>query len=314
MQLDQTTLNFMQSQTTHVEAGIYRKKYPQILYPQLIPIDRSAAAWAKTVTFYAVDGTGEAEFISGKGGDIPLVGVDMQQYQTPVKMASIGYGWSMEEIEQAKMAGVNLGMEKGHYARKAYEEMVDSLLLAGKAPSGSPVASAGFNGLINYPGITTAVVPNGAAASPLLEQKTDEEILLDINNIIVGAWIDSKQVMTCDTLLLPPTVFAGLLSRKIANTTTTLFEHIMRTNIYTMMTKKELTILAIPDLETAGAGATRRMVAYVYDDTVLKAHIPMPLRFLPPQVKGLNYIIPGIFRLGGLDIRSETGIRYTDGI
>jgi hypothetical protein len=40
----------------------------------------------------------------------------------------------------------------------------------------------------------------------------------------------------------------------------------------------------------------------------------MPHRFLPVQIEGLQFTIPGIFRLGGLDVKLPNAIRYGDGI
>ncbi len=68
-------------------------------------------------------------------------------------------------------------------------------------------------------------------------------------------------------------------------------------------------------LETAGAAGVARMVAYRRNPQVLKLHIPMPHRFLPVYQDGpLNFVVPGVFRLGGLDIRRPKEIRYGDGI
>ena len=64
-----------------------------------------------------------------------------------------------------------------------------------------------------------------------------------------------------------------------------------------------------------GAAGVARMVAYRRDPSVLKLHIPMPHRFLPVfQPNPLRFEIPGVFRLGGLDIRRPKEVRYGDGI
>ena len=74
-------------------------------------------------------------------------------------------------------------------------------------------------------------------------------------------------------------------------------------------------IRAMRGLEAAGASADARMVAYRRDPSVLKLHIPMPHRFLPVYQDGpLNYVVAGVFRLGGLDIRRPAEVRYVDGI
>ncbi len=56
------------------------------------------------------------------------------------------------------------------------------------------------------------------------------------------------------------------------------------------------------------------MIAFRRSPEVLKLHIPMPLRFLPVQIDGLRYKVPGVFRLGGLDIRLPKEVIYRDGL
>ena len=74
-------------------------------------------------------------------------------------------------------------------------------------------------------------------------------------------------------------------------------------------------IRATRGLETAGSGNTQRMIAYHRNPRVLKLHIPMPHRFLPIyQDSRLHFQVPGVFRLGGLDVRRPKEIRYGDGI
>jgi hypothetical protein len=81
------------------------------------------------------------------------------------------------------------------------------------------------------------------------------------------------------------------------------------------MTGKPLSIFGVRGLETAGAGSTQRMIAYRKDPGVLKLHIPMPHQFMPVFQKGpLRWEVPGVFRLGGLDIRRPAEVKYRDNI
>jgi len=56
------------------------------------------------------------------------------------------------------------------------------------------------------------------------------------------------------------------------------------------------------------------MVAYRRDPAVLEFHMPMPHRFMPVWQNGpINFLIPGIFRIGGIEIKRPAAIRYADG-
>jgi hypothetical protein len=57
------------------------------------------------------------------------------------------------------------------------------------------------------------------------------------------------------------------------------------------------------------------MVAYRRDPSVVKMYMPMPFRFLPVWQTGpIIFEVPGIFRLGGVDVRRPKAMRYVDGI
>jgi hypothetical protein len=147
--------------------------------------------------------------------------------------------------------------------------------------------------------------------------KTPDQILRDINGQLTGIFTGTLGAEIADTLLLPYTVLLDLSTRRIdAVNQTTILEWIERNNIYTRTTGGALTIRGVFGyLDTAGASSTKRMVAYRRSPEVLKMHMPMPFRFLPAWQTGpIKFDVPGIFRLGGVDIRRPKSVRYLDGI
>jgi hypothetical protein len=123
-------------------------------------------------------------------------------------------------------------------------------------------------------------------------------------------------VEMADTVLLPVGVFQYLASTKNSDSSdVTILEFLQRSNVYTAMTGQQLTIRAVRGLGAAADDGTARAVAYRRSPEVLKAHIPMPHRFLPVWQTGpLKFDVPGIFRLGGLEIRLPKAVRYLDNI
>ena len=304
----QANLGFVRSQTTHVESQVYRKKYSGIQYPELIPVDTSAHPYSTSVTYTSMNGAGEAKWINGGADDVPMVGTEMEQFQTPVFTAAIGYDWGFEEVGQAQMLGINLASEKAATARRVYEEMVDRVALEGDT-------AKGFSGLFDYPGVPAASVANdGTGSGTAWSTKDADKIIRDINDLLSGVYVDTRTTALADTLLLPFTIWNTIAAKRIPDTQMTIGQYVEQNNIYTMRTGQPLMIRDVRGLETAGAGSTPRMVAYRRDPEVLKLHIPMPHQFLPVEVRGLRYIVPGVFRLGGLDIRLTKEVRYADAI
>jgi hypothetical protein len=291
----QANLGFVESQTAYVEAGVYRSRFPAIRYPGLIPVDYSAPEWIKTITYYSMEISGKAAWIGDRTSDVPVVGTSMEQSETSVQMAGIGYDYGLEEVNQALMLGMNLAGEKAAAARLVYERTVEK----------------GWKGLYNNASVTAISATHGAWATA-----TEDQILSDVNELLGGIYTATNEIAMADTLLLPATKLQYIASRRLGdgNGALTILQFLQQANVYTAETGNQLTIRGSRGLNAAGAGSTARMVAYRKSPEVLKAHIPMRHRFLPVQVEGLMYKIPGIFRLGPLDIRLPKEVRYSDGI
>lgn len=292
-------LGFVASQATHIERQVNEAEHPDIVYSQLVPVDTSANPFAPTVTYLSADRYGRAEWIDGNADDIPIAGTERAAVEKPVYMAGIGYGYGYAEIEQARMLGVPLRADDALAARRAYEEFVDRLALLGNT-------SKGLEGLLNHSQVTTSPAVNGDWTNA-----DADEILEDVN-----AAIQLGNNKLANTLLLPADKLRILASKVIRDRTAISF--IRENNLLTSETGGNLLIRGLSYLEEAvidTGGDTSRLVAYRRDPLVLKLHIPMPHRFLPVYQAGpLRFEVPGVFRVGGLDIRDLSQIVYVDGI
>jgi hypothetical protein len=299
----QANLGFVESQTAHVEAGVYRTRFPGIRYPGLIPVDYSAPEWIKTITYYSMDISGRADWIADRSSDIPVVGTRLAQDETAIQMAGIGYDYGLEEVNQAQMLGMNLPGEKAAAARLIYERTVDNIAFTGDTEKG-------WKGLYNNTSVTAV------AAGFDWDTATEDQILQTVNELLGGVFTATNEIAMADTLLLPSLKLQQIASKRLGdgNGSLTILQFLQQANVYTAETGQQLRIRGARGLNTAGAGGTARMVAYRNSPEVLKMHIPMRHRFLPVQVVGLTYKVPGIFRLGPLDIRLPKEVRYSDGI
>lgn len=306
----QAALAFVQSNATYIEGEVDKIEYPEIQYPDLIPVDFSAPEWVKSVTYYSTDRVGKADWFHHQARDVPRADVERTKFEVGVEMAAIGYGYTTEELAQAQMMGVRLTPEKADAAREAYEEFVDDVALYGNS-------TKSFYGLIDYPGVTaTNAIADGVGASSEWEDKSPVQIARDVNNALTGIYVDTKQISMADTILLPVEKYTYITTTMFdPNGQMTILDWLKKTNIYTQTTGRQLTIRAVRGLETAGAAASNRMVVYKRDPKVLKMHIPMRHRFLEAMRTGpLLYEVPGIFRLGGLDVKRPKLVRYLDQI
>ncbi|WP_131114292.1 DUF2184 domain-containing protein [Lichenihabitans psoromatis] len=305
----QAALGFLVSQVTSIEQNVYAIRYGDIQYPNLVPVDTSAYPWARTVTYFTSDHAGQADWMDGNASDMPFADVARTKFETTVESAKIGYRFSLEEVNEAMLIpGMTLSADKAAAARRAGEELVERVVISGDSRKG-------FLGLVNQTSVPQVAVANGAGGSSLWTNKQPIEILADINNALVGAWSTSAQVELHDTVLLPVAHYGLIASTpRSATSDATIITYLQANNIYTSTTGRPLTIRTLRQLAGAGAGGSNRMITYRRDPQVLKFHMPMPHQFFPPQQRMLEFIVPGMMRLGGLDVRLPKGVSYNDGI
>lgn len=307
----QRSLNFLISQQTVIEPTVYQMRYQEIQYPTLIPVDTSAPEWINSVTYFSMDGVGQAQWFSGKAHDMPNVDLSREKFETGVHMAGIGYGYDLEELGKAQLLGMNLTNDKANLARRVSEEKIDQVAFTGDT-------AKGFTGLVNASTPTATSAPaDGTGSSRAFADKTPDLILRDINGQLTGIFTGTLGAEIADTLLLPYSVLLDLSTRRIDSVNqTTILEWIERNNIYTRTTGQPLTIRGVFGyLDTAGTSSSKRMVAYRRSPDVLKLHVPMPFRFFPAWQTGpMRFDVPGVFRLGGVDIKRPKAVRYLDQI
>lgn len=307
----QVAMSFLIRQASLIEPTVYAMRYQEIQYASLIPVDTSAPEWIQSVTYFSMDGVGQAQWFHGNANDVPKVELTREKFETGVSMAAIGYGYTLEELGTAQLLGMNLSADKATLARRVAEEKIDQIAFGGDALKG-------FTGLVNASTPTATTAPaDGTGSATTFASKTPDQILRDINGQLTGIFTGTLGAEIADTLLLPYSVLLDLSTRRIdAVNQTTILEWVERNNIYTRTTGQPLTIRGVFGyLDTAGASSTKRMVAYRRSPEVLKMHLPMPFRFLPAWQTGpMKFDIPGIFRVGGVDIRRPKAVRYLDGI
>jgi hypothetical protein len=311
---NQQALSFLVEQSTYIEAEVYKIQYPEIIYSQLIPIDTSANEWAKSVTYFSMDKVGQADWFDGTATDMRLANVNRAKFEQGIEMAGIGYRYNLEELGQAMLVpNTNLSAERAEAARFAYEQFMDRLAYKGDA-------GKGFPGLINSTTVTrvdaaASGTGSGAPAQRLWVNKTADQQIADVNGALTGVYESSNTVEMADTVLLPVDAINQLSISRIPNTAVTALEYLAKNNLYTHTTGIPLTIRGVLGLGTAGSSGVGRMVAYRRDPRVLKLHVPMVHRFLPVWQTGpITFDIPGIFRVGSVEIRRPGAMRYVDGI
>jgi hypothetical protein len=302
----QAALAFVTTQSAYINTQVNAMIYPEIIYPQVVPIDTSPPPFTQTIISYTSDMVGKADWINGNADDIPMASTELNMIKSLVYTAAIGYGFGWEEVNYAMTMNANIQTMDAAAARRAYEEMVERIAFQGDA-------TKNLSGLINYPGVTSAAAPSGGnwtATTPAAS------IMADLNSLITGISQGTNYTSYADTILLPPDKLALLAGIIIPDSGgQTFLSWFQAHNAYTLLSGGALVVKPVRALKTAGVGPSNRAVAYRRSPDVLSMTIPMPHRFLPVYQDGpLHWVVPGVFRLGGLSVFRPAEIRYMDGI
>jgi hypothetical protein len=307
----QAALGFLIAQRSIIEPTVYRTRYPDLNYAELVPVDTSANEWAKSITFFSMDMVGQAQWFSGQAQDVPNADVIRNQFEQSIAMAAIGYQYTLEELGMARLIpGTNLQTDRAGAARRGWEEFVYNVALFGDAKKG-------WEGLFNSSLVTAGnVAADGTAGATAWSAKSPDLIMRDVNAVLTGVFTGTNTVDIADTLVLPFEALHLIGTKRLdATNQTTTLAWLKENNVFTMQTGRPLTIRGQRGLENAGQGGTGRMMAYRRSPDVVKMHNPMPHRFLDVFRKGpILYEVPGIGRLGGTEFRLPKAARYADGI
>lgn len=300
--LDASESAFFSRQLEYVEKEIYETRYPELNGRDLVPVKTDIPSGAETYTYYEWDQRGVAKIISDYANDLPRADVLGKQTTSYIKSLGASYGYSLQEIRAAQMAGVSLDSLKGDAARRAIEEGIDTLIQKGSS-------AHNLLGLLNQPNAITYVTPNGVSGFPQWSKKTSDEILADMNGIANAIYTTTKGIERGDTIILPNAQYGLIASQPRSSLSdTTILEFFLKSNPWIKA--------VVPWYACTGAGAASsdRMVCYRRDKRALEVLIPQEFETRPPQEKGLAFEVPCHARCGGVVVRLPLSMAYADNI
>lgn len=243
-------------------------------------------------------------FIGSKTTEIGNVGADMERKTSPTFIWAEAVQMTVIELAQAAKLGRNLS-----------STLLDALNTKKNLDIQNQVYTGdtlqAVKGLVNSTLITATTVAAGVGGL-LWTQKTDDEILADINTILTATWAQTGYTSMPRRLGLPPAKFAYLVSRKIVNGSMSIAKYLAENSIAMTQNGVPLELVPMRELTGAGAGATDRMVAY----TKKRENQRLPLsstQSTPVQYKDLYQRVVYYCRVGVVEIVKPETLRYADG-
>lgn len=296
---DITISAFVENQLQDIVPQMYDKLFPELDARDHVPtgntqVSPGAMAWG----YDSMDKRGKAEFLGANATDMPRADISRRRLTFPIRTIIIAYGWTVEEIEAARFANVQLERGKADAARRAIAELEHNTLLQGDTSRNLP-------GFLTNPATPRIAVPTGA----WLTTATPDQILVDLNTIVDQVWTLTERVHRPNTIILPLAQFRHLMTTPRSGTSdTTIAEFFLRTNGFV----REL--MSLPEMSTASATGGAAMLAYQKDPSILSGIVPLEFQQMDAQVHGFEVLIPAREKLGGTVWFYPFAAAFGDGI
>ena len=308
--LDADESVFFARELEHVKAQSYDVQYPELTATKNIPVSSEAGPGAETITYQQYDSVGFAKIISNYATDLPRVDLKGKEFTAKVKSIGASYGYSIQDIRAARMAGKPLEQRKANAVRRANDEEVNRIAYFGDD-------AHGLVGLINHPNITSYILPTdgtlngavaGTAAAAQFINKTPTQVLRDLNGMVSKMLKLTQKVERPDTLMLDHETHADLSTRaRSDNSDTTILEFFLKNSPYVK------NVEVVPELNGAGTGDTNVVMIYKKSPDKLTLEIPQPFEQFPPQAEGLEFVIPCHSRCAGVIVYYPLSIIKAEG-
>lgn len=316
LSLDADQTIFFARELELIDRTLYEVKYPALEAEMLLPTRKSIPLGVDTYTWRIFDGKGEAQPSSSSEEAVPMTDVSGSEQNDKLQSFALGYGWTLDELDSARFAGMPLDTMRADRCRRKLAEQLNKMALLGYAPKG-------IVGLFNLANTLAYTVPatgaGGAGSSKRWVDKSPQQILLDLFTMVDsipnstidiegGANVPMRMAMPKSTKRLLSTIYMTLGGVTTAQTVLQTF----------MAQRPNVEIVGANYLDTAGAlSVTSTQTAariVVYDPTMVTWLKCLDFQQMPVEQKGFRFAIPCRCRGGGVITQFPKSILYADGM
>lgn len=299
---DANLVGFFEQKLEQVLAKTYDIKYPQLKGAIAVPVDTSINSGADSFAFETYDMVGMAKIISDYSQDLPQVGITGEKTVRSIRSLGVSFGYSIQEIRAAQMAGMPLQQRKANAARAFNEQGVNRIAWNGDT-------EYGLYGLLNYPNVPISDVPNdGTGSTTEWINKTPAQILRDMEDAITEVLDTTKGVHAPNTLLIPLKQWSTIKRKAYSDLSPDSILKVFEAN------NPEITVDWVNELKGAGTTGEDVMIAYEKNIDNLALQIPQGFETFPPQAKALAINIPTHSRIGGVVVYYPLSVNIKEGI
>ena len=304
---------FLRDQLKYVQNLVVEQDFPERLMASgaIIPISSEIPNGARTYSYKIMTYVGEAKILANGGDDIPMVDANCEERVAYVRTLADGYSYSLDDLESAQYANMNLDASMAIGARDVIEAKIDLLGYDGDAANN-------LLGFLNHPNVPNAtVMDDGADAqadpSTLWVDKTPAQIYRDLVNFATATKTATNMVEIPENIGMPVAQFELISSTPFQEgSDTTILELFLRTQ--RMSSAGVQNVMPLPYLAGKGTGSTDVMVSWRKRPDKIKYHVPLSFEQQATQQVNLGFKVVCRSKVGGIQITKPLSMRTAYGI
>lgn len=276
---------------------------------RIINLNINIPAGAETHTYDIVDHVGKAKIIANYADDIATVDAISEQVTAGIDSIADSYIYSVQDARRDAMSGKMQQIPvKAAGARRAIDEALEELIGFGNQNT----VKQPFYGLYNAPQVPITIVANtGTGSTTEWINKTDQQVLDDLNKAIDDMNDVSKGNERPTDLLLPYTQFQRLIRPVLDRETKTLIELFRET---VSAGGLGLNIISVPQLKGAFTGGADGFVLMNRAREKVEGILPVRLEIMPIQRVNMTFKFILEARCGGVTVFYPKSMSYNYGI
>ena len=300
--LDKAEAAFFARETEYIMTKTFDAKPPEAKGLLLVPMARGLPVGITEITYRRYFEAGESKVIADYAEDYPRVDVFGEEYTAKVYDIGDSFGYSIREIRASMRTGKGLDQRRALAARRSNERKLNKITLVSSTDCGT-------YGMLDYPGITEAtLLADGTGSSKSWRNKTSDQILRDITDLLNAIVNPTNGQEVPDTLLLPLKVFTDLTTRRLGTTEISLLKYIK--DNFPQITKIDW----LNELSGIGAGGSNRVFIGKIDADHIENQIVTYFEQLDTEKKGGTYTIPCQSTTAGVIVYYPQAFAYADGV
>lgn len=289
MKLDANEQIFFERELASIKARSYDVLYPEIKARQLFPVSYEAGPGATSIVYQQYDSVGFAKVIANYAKDFARADIKGKEFSSIIRSLGSSYGYSIQDIRAAQMAGKPLEQRKANAAKRAIMQLENLISLFGDQENDIP-------GFLSNPNISTgAVINDGLNNSTFWKDKTPDQIIRDLNQLVNDVFVNTKGIEQPNVVLLPIQQYTTIASTPRSSTSDTTILNFFKANNPLIQSVEWLNELA-----GAGPGGEDMMVSYNRNPDKVTLEIPQDFEQFPPDQEGMDFVVDCHERIGGV--------------